>query len=75
MAADPGLIRSNAARCPDCGKIRYLTRPDAKRAGRQYGKRMRAYRCPVSSEFWHLASFGPAGRVAFYREQEAGCGR
>lgn len=30
--------------------------------------------CPVSPEFWHLASFGPAGRVAFYREQEAAGG-
>jgi hypothetical protein len=62
-----GKIRSDAASCPADGKLRYLTRADAKRAARVKSRRLRAYRC---GQFWHLASYGPAGRVAFYRERE-----
>ncbi len=45
------------AACPDCGKIRYPSRRDARRfAARIYqGGRARAYRC---GDFWHLTSGG-----------------
>lgn len=42
------------ARCPNCGKVRFLTKAAAKRAIRRMrGRdgRMQAYRC---GEFWHL---------------------
>lgn len=42
-------------RCPDCGKLRYLTRAHAKRVARRIsrrrGGRLNAYRC---GEFFHI---------------------
>lgn len=38
------------ARCPDCGKLCYLTRKAAKRASRRMATPMSAYRC---GDFWH----------------------
>ena len=68
MPNDAGMIRSLASVCPDCGKVRYLSRADAKRAARAKSQRARAYRC---GQFWHLTHFGPASKVAYYREQAA----
>jgi hypothetical protein len=63
----PETQRPPAASCPVCGKVRYLSRADAKRAARRQGRRCRAYHC---GDFWHLADYQPAAKVAFYREQE-----
>jgi hypothetical protein len=52
----------------ECGKVRYLTRSQAKRNARAFhGKRrgkLRAYRC--DGGFWHLTSQSTA-RTTFYR--------
>jgi len=58
--------------CPDCDKIRYMSRADARRAAHTIGRRSRAYQCPADGTFWHLTSWQPAGRVAYYRSKEAG---
>lgn len=58
--------------CPDCDKIRYLTRADARQAADRKSQRMRPYRCPVNGTFWHLTSWQPQSRVAWYREKETG---
>ena len=51
--------------CPDCGKKRYATRGDAKRAARQsHGGRARVCKC---GEWWHLTS-QDAETAARYRE-------
>lgn len=42
----------NFARCA-CGKYSYATRALAKRAARQMGRSLRAYRC---GDVWHLTS-------------------
>lgn len=65
----PGSRGMTTASCPDCGKVRYLTRADAKRSARRQSRRMRAYRC---GQFWHLATFGAYQRVVFYREKGIG---
>jgi hypothetical protein len=52
------------AACPDCGKIRYPSRAEARRHARRHGTRRRAYRC---GEFWHLASYKDAADVAYFR--------
>ena len=47
-------LTGGGARCPDCGKVRYLTRAAAKRqAKRIQGRegRVNAYLC---GDFWHL---------------------
>lgn len=56
--------------CPDCDKIRYMSRPDARKAARRQSQRMREYPCPVDGQFYHLTSWGPQSRVAWYRERE-----
>ena len=57
------------ARCPECGKMRYLTRGEAKTAAKQllarYGERMRPYRC---GDYWHLTKQTGMEAVK-YREQ------
>jgi hypothetical protein len=57
----------------NCGKIRYYSRDDAKRAakamkgkGRYPGHPLRPYRCPGG--FWHLTS-NPTSTVTWYRER------
>jgi len=61
MTRTPGHgSRSNLpvrATCPDCGKIRYPSRREARRfAARLYQDgRARAYQC---GSFWHLTSQG-----------------
>lgn len=57
-----------ASTCPGCGKVRHLSRPAAKRSAKMQGRRMRAYRC---GDFWHLTSYQPHGRAAWYRERAA----
>ena len=54
--------------CPDCGKLRYCSKAEAKQAERRMfpRKRSRAYQC---GDFWHLATWQPAAKVAFYRGQ------
>lgn len=49
------------ATCPDCGKRRYLTRVDAKRAARALSpaEPLRAYLCGTS---WHIGH-NPGWRV------------
>lgn len=56
--------------CPECDKIRYMTRAEARQAADRIGKRMRPYRCPDNDLFWHLASWQPQSRVAWYRDKE-----
>jgi hypothetical protein len=51
--------------CPDCGKVRYLTRADAKQALKRQSRRNRIYRC---GDFWHTASWQPQDRILAYRE-------
>lgn len=53
--------------CPTCGKVRYLSRKEARSAAIRQGKRMRTYPC---GEYWHNTSWQPASRVAYYRERE-----
>lgn len=58
--------------CPDCGKRRYGSRKDAKRAARARhpGDHLAEYRC---GGFWHVghlpqaAALGLAGRAEVYR--------
>jgi len=57
--------------CQECAKVRYLSRSDARLSADRMPQRMRAYRCPGNEQFWHLASWAPAGRVAYYRDREA----
>lgn len=62
----------SGARCPDCGKVRYVSRRAARKAASQLpqsqGRRMRAYKC---GEFWHLTSQGTA-KVTYFRDQDRG---
>lgn len=41
------------AKCPSCGKVRYLDRAEARRAARGMfpAEALRAYRC---GDFWHI---------------------
>lgn len=52
-------------RCPDCRKLRYTSRAQARRAARRYpGHHLRAYQC---GGFWHLGHLSEntlAGRAA-----------
>lgn len=59
--------------CTPCGKVRYMSRADARRSAIKMPRRMRAYRCPEpgQAQFWHLTSWQPASRVAYYRDKEA----
>lgn len=43
----------NVGTCPDCGKMRYLSRQDARRGSRLWfpGDRQVAYRC---GDYWHF---------------------
>lgn len=56
--------------CPDCDKIRYTTRAEARDAANRQSRRMRVYRCPANDTFWHTTSWGPQSRVAWYRERD-----
>jgi hypothetical protein len=56
--------------CDDCGKLRYMSRAEARKAAIRQSRRMRVYRCPGSDEFWHTTSWAPATKVEWYREQE-----
>jgi hypothetical protein len=56
--------------CPVCGKVRYLSRREAREAAARAhpGQRMRAYRC---GGYWHLTSVtGEA--AAWWRERPGG---
>jgi hypothetical protein len=46
----------DAGRCPECGKIRYLSRKDAKHIARTLNRdhEVNIYRC---GDFWHLGRF------------------
>lgn len=58
-----------AATCPVCGKRCYRSRADARRAIARLrslaGTRFRAYQC---RDAWHVATWQPAGKVAWYRD-------
>ena len=48
-------------RCADCGKVRYVTRKDAKKERRRFrGSGMNVYPCPASPAFFHLGHLPPA---------------
>lgn len=54
MTADRGAHIADAGTCPTCGKLRWLTRADAKRVSRRIkGRkgRLHAYQC---GEYWHV---------------------
>lgn len=63
-------------RCPDDGKVRYISRKAAKKAASQIesqhrgrsGRKLRPYLC---GDFWHLTSQATA-KVTHYREQDRG---
>jgi hypothetical protein len=63
----PGTVLDLGA-CPGCGKHRYLTRRDAKRAITQARDRRiyltRAYRC---GDYWHVTS-STTPRTTYQRE-------
>ena len=71
---DYGLIASAApCHCPDCGKVCYLSRKDARRAatqvtGRRHGSKLRVYRC---GRYWHLTS-QPTATLTAYRDYGKG---
>jgi hypothetical protein len=52
--------------CPDCGKVRYRTRADARAARRQLSgdRPRRVYQC---GDYWHLTSQDAAERRRFER--------
>lgn len=61
--------------CPTCGKLRYPTRSEARKAGRQAGhRRVNAYQC---GQWWHLGHLpwtvvqGIAGRDEINPPREA----
>ena len=66
---DPGK-----ARCPaPCGKVRFITRRQAKAAAKRFHsepRHMRVYRCPDGTGFFHLTT-QDAATVAWYRERDA----
>jgi len=56
--------------CPDCGKRRYPTRAEARkamRAIRSRDGRLNAYRCPVGND-WHLGHL-PVDIIAGHRDR------
>ena len=56
----------------ECGKIRYLTRGEAKRAARQKDHRrgrMHAYICRRCG-FFHLAGSSTAARLEYFRDPD-----
>jgi hypothetical protein len=59
----PDEVKQGGDRCPDCGKLRYLTRRHAKRIARRInarrGGRLNAYRC---GDFWHIGHLPTAVR-------------
>lgn len=59
------LYPEGASTCQECGKLCYRSRAEARRAAKRHGTNRRAYRCGA---YWHLASYQPASRVAWYRE-------
>lgn len=49
-----------AERCPECGKVRYVSRKDAKKERRRFrGSGMNAYPCPENPNFFHLGHLPP----------------
>jgi hypothetical protein len=56
-------VKQGGDRCPDCGKVRYLTRRHAKQIARRISARrsgrLNAYRC---GEFWHIGHLPNAVR-------------
>jgi len=67
----PGREKWNVGRCPDCGKLRYATRSEARKAARQQGGHLHPYRC---GDYWHLTSYSHLQRAA-YREYDARRGK
>lgn len=53
MTAGPNVPRHGA--CPECGKVRYRSRKDARKVAREVypGTHLSPYRC---GEFWHLGN-------------------
>lgn len=65
-AREKGLAFTGTVTCPDCGKVRYGSRKQAKAVARRMSRRQRVYQC---GGFWHTTSWDPAGKVIFYRER------
>ncbi len=60
----------SSSHCPDCGKLRYLSRKNAKIAaahnrGKGKGAVWRAYKC---GDFWHLTTESTS-RITYFREK------
>jgi hypothetical protein len=73
MARYPNKSRS-AGRCAVCGKVNFVSRKEAKVAGKQYGDaRLSVYRC---GDYWHLGTLpldirrGVKGREVLRERQE-----
>ena len=50
-----------AERCAECGKVRYVSRKDAKKERRRFrGSGMNVYPCPANRDFFHLGHLPPA---------------
>jgi hypothetical protein len=61
------LADRGAGTCPDCGKVRYMTRKGARRAGPRMGATVHTYRCGA---FWHVTT-ETAEQTAARRDFEA----
>jgi hypothetical protein len=69
----PGLDPGKTRCPPPCGKVRFATRKQAKAAARKFysePRHMRAYRCSLDGQWFHLTT-GDAATAALYREQAA----
>ena len=52
-------------RCADCGKVRYVSRKDAKKERRRFrGSGMNVYPCPANRDFFHLGHLLRRGFMA-----------
>lgn len=54
--------QDSLAWCETCGKWWYATRKVARSRGKVVfpGGRLRAYRCPDRTDWWHIGRLGPA---------------
>lgn len=61
-ATEERLKKQVGSPCPDCGKLRYLSRRHARARARviKDGTHMNAYRC---GDFWHLGHLPPSVRT------------
>lgn len=63
--------RNHRWTCPHSGKWSYVSRKDARRAGRiahPNDPQIVPYRCPQDEQHWHIGHLGPGGRDFYRRE-------